>query len=149
MVQYLKMSVNLINYYLKIMSYSIPSHLSDLPIYRKALDIIMLSRCISTYLHQDLAYLKGDGSEDQYIYFSGDIVQQSSSLAPEIVNAEMERFSDKKYKHIASLERLTNLLYKNCKRLEKSESNGKDYLPMLRSELRKFRRLQHTWMMTL
>lgn len=131
------------------MSYPVPSHLSDLPIYRKAMDIIMLSRSISTYLNQDLACLKPDGSEDHYIYFSGDIVQQSSSLAPEIVNAELERFSDKKYKHIASLERLTNLLYKNCKRLEKSHSNGRDYLPILRSELRKFRRLQRTWMMNL
>ncbi|HUH29614.1 hypothetical protein [Gelidibacter sp.] len=131
------------------MSNPIPSHLPEMPLYKKAIEIIILSRSISTYLNQDLAYLKPDGSEDNDIYFSGDIVQQSSSLAPEIVNAEMERHSDKKYKHIASLERLTNLLYKNCKRLEKSQSNGKEYLPILRRELRKFRRLQHTWMMTL
>lgn len=131
------------------MYYQIPSHLSELPIYQKAMDIIILSRSISTYLNQDLSYLKPDGSEDSNIYFSGDIVQQSVSLAPEIVSAELERYSDKKHKHIASLERLTNLLYKNCKRLERSNSNGKDYLPILRSELRKFRRLQHTWMLTL
>ena len=131
------------------MYYQIPSHLSELPIYQKAMDIIILSRSISTYLNQDLSYLKPDGSEDSNIYFLGDIVQQSVSLAPEIVSAELERYSDKKHKHIASLERLTNLLYKNCKRLERSNSNGKDYLPILRSELRKFRRLQHTWMLTL
>lgn len=131
------------------MLYPIPSHLPDLPIYKKAMDIIILSRSISTYLKQDLAYLKPDGSEDSDIYFSGDIVQQSTSLAPEIVNAEMERHSDRKHKHFASLERLTNRLYKNCKRLEKSNSNGRDYLPILRRELRKFRKLQHTWMMTL
>lgn len=129
--------------------YPIPSHLSDLPIYKKAMEIIILSRSISTYLHQDLSYLKPDGSEDPDIYFSGDIVQQSTSLAPEIVNAELERYTDKKHKHIASLERLTNRLYNNCKRLERCNSNGKDYLPILRSELQKFRRLQHTWMLTL
>ena len=129
--------------------YQIPSYLSDLPIYKKALDIIILSRSISTYLNQDLSYLSADGSEDANIYFSGDIVQQSSSLAPEIVNAELQRHTDNKDKHIASLERLTNLLYNNCKRLERCNSNGKDYLPILRSELRKFRRLQHSWMMTL
>ena len=113
------------------------------------MEIIILSRSISSYLNQDLSYLKPDGSEDEHIYFSGDIVQQSTSLTPEIVNAELERYSDKKYKHIASLERLTNMLYKNCKRLEQTHSNGKEYLPILRSELKKFRRLQHTWMMTL
>lgn len=131
------------------MLYPIPSHLSDMPIYKKAMEIIILSRSISTYLNQDLSYLRPDGSEDNNIYFSGDIVQQSSSLAPEIVNAELERFSDKKHKHIASLERLTNLLYNNCKRLERCNSNGREYLPILRSELRKFKRLQHNWMLTL
>ncbi len=129
--------------------YHIPSHLSDLPIYKKAMEIIILSRSISTYLNQDLAYLRPDGSEDANIYFSGDIVQQSSSLAPEIVNAELERYSDQKHKHFASLERLTTRLYNNCRRLERCNSNGKDYLPMLRSELQKFKKLQHTWMLTL
>ena len=128
---------------------SIPSHLSDIPIYRKAMDIFILSRSISTYLNQDLCILKPDGSEDNDIYFSGDIVQQSVSLVPEIMNAERERHSDKKYIHVASLKQLTNLLYKNCYRLEKSHSNGKDFIPILRRELKKFKRLQHTWSLTL
>jgi len=125
------------------------THLYHSPIYQKAMEIITLSRSISTYLNQDLAYLKPDGKEDSNIYFSGDIVQQSTSLAPEIEKAELEKYSDKKYKHIASVKRLTNLLYKNCSRLEKSNSNGKDYLPILRNELKKFRKLQHNWSLTL
>ncbi|MDH7911224.1 hypothetical protein [Winogradskyella sp. SYSU M77433] len=131
------------------MNYNLPSHLSDLPIYRKALDIITLSRSISTYLNHDLSYLNPDGSEDNNIYFSGDIVQQSTNLAPEIINAERERYSDKKHKHLESLDRLTTRLYSNCRRLERSNSNGRDYLPILRGELRKFRKLQRNWMMTL
>ncbi|GAA4818308.1 hypothetical protein GCM10023330_28990 [Litoribaculum gwangyangense] len=101
------------------------------------------------YLTDDLSSLKPDGSEDNNIYFSGDIVQQSVSLAPEIVNAELERYSENKYKHIASLKRLTNKLYKNSYRLERSNSNGKDFLPILRSELKKFKKLQSSWMLTL
>ena len=131
------------------MNYNIPSHLSDLPIYKKAMDIIMLSRSISTYISQDLTYLNPDGSEDCHIYFTGDIVQQSTNLTPEIISAERERYSDKKHKHLESLDLLTHRLYKNCKRLERSNSNGKDYLPILRGELRKFRKLQRSWMMTL
>ena len=128
---------------------NIPSHLSHLPIYRKAMEIFILSRSISTYLNQDLSILKSDGTEDTNIYFSGDIVQQSVSLVPEIMNAERERHSDKKHTHVDSLRRLTNLLYKNSYRLEKSNSNGKDFLPILRRELKKFKRLQHTWSLTL
>ena len=134
---------------IKKMKYNLPSHLSDLPIYQKAMDIIMLSRSISTYLNQDLSYLNSDGTEDSNIYFSGDIVQQSTNLAPEIINAERERFSGKKHQHLESLDLLTHRLYNNCKRLEHSNSNGRDYLPILRSELRKFRKLQRSWMMTL
>ncbi|MGK0253061.1 MAG: hypothetical protein ACI9OE_000519 [Mariniflexile sp.] len=128
---------------------NIPSNLSDLPIYKKAIEIFALSQSISMYLNHDLSALKSDGSEDTNIYFSGDIVQQSVSLAPEILNAELERFSEKKYKHLASLRRLTNMLYKNSYRLEYSHSNGKDFLPILRSELKKFRQLQRSWMLTL
>jgi hypothetical protein len=128
---------------------NIPSNLHHSPLYQKAMEIIILSRSISSYLNQDLAYLQPNGKEDSNIYFSGDIVQQSTSLAPEIEKAELERFSDKKHKHIASVRRLTNLLYKNCSRLENSNSNGKDYLPILRNELKKFRKLQHTWSLTL
>src|SRR5690606_24335774 len=100
------------------------------------------------YLKNDLAALKEDGSEDAHIYFSGDIVQQSVSLGPEIVNAELERYSERKHKHIASLRHLTNLLYKNSYRLERSHSNGKDFLPILRAELRKFKKLQRHWLLS-
>ncbi|TCK68706.1 hypothetical protein DFQ05_0216 [Winogradskyella wandonensis] len=131
------------------MNYSIPSNLSNIPLYQKAMDIFLLSRSISTYLSDDLCVLNIDGKENNDIYFTGDIIQQSSNLAPEILNAERERFSDKKHKHIESLDRLTYRLYKNCKRLENTKSNGRDYLPILRKELKKFRKLQRHWMLTL
>lgn len=131
------------------MNYNIPSHLSELPIYQKAMDILVLSRNISTYLNQDLAYLRPDGTEDSNIYFSGDIIQQSESLAPEIQKAEAELCSVRKHKHLDSLERLTHRLHLNCNRLQHCNSNGKDYLPILQNELKKFKRLQRNWMMTL
>ncbi|MFB9057746.1 hypothetical protein ACFFU9_13445 [Mariniflexile ostreae] len=126
-----------------------PSYLSELPIYKKAIEIFTLSQSISSYISRDLSALDKNGSEDPHIYFSGDIVQQSVSLAPEIANAELQRYSDRKHKHIAALKRLTHMLYKNSYRLERSHSNGKDFLPILRSELKKFKKLQRTWLLTL
>ncbi|MHA7843972.1 MAG: hypothetical protein ACX93I_11675 [Winogradskyella sp.] len=140
---------NFVTIAIEIMNYNLPSHLSDLPVYQKAMDIIMLSRSISTYLNHDLSYLNEDGSEDNDIYFSGDIVQQSSNLAPEIISAERENCRIKKHKHLESLERLTTKLYSNCRRLERSKSNGKDYLPLLRVEIITFRKLKRHWMLTL
>ncbi len=122
---------------------------SQSAVYEKAIDIFSLARNISTYLGQDLSSLQKNGSEDPNIYFTGDIVQQSVSLGPQILKAENQPYSEEKHKYAASVLRLSNLLYKNCKRLERVNSNGKDFLPILLKELRNFRQLQHTWRLTL
>lgn len=131
------------------MTPNIPNSSPLSPIHKKALEIITLSKLISKYLVHDLAPLRINGSEDPNIYFSGDIVQQSNSLAPEIVHAESKIFSEERHQHVLSLSHLTNDLYKNCDRLEKSNSNGKEFLTLLRNEIKKFKKLQHIWMLTL
>lgn len=128
---------------------AIPNSFHQSAMYKKAMDIFAISRNISNYLVHDLAPLQSNGRENTHVYFSGDIVQQSVSLAPEILKAESQPFSEEKHKYAASVVRLTNLLYKNCERLEKINSNGKDFLPILRNELKKFRKLQRSWMLTL
>lgn len=128
---------------------NVPKHLPQSLLYQKAMDIFTLSRSISHYFVDDLSYLGKDGKENPDIYFTGDIVQQSISLAPEILKAESQPFSEDKQKYAASVTHLTNKLYRNCERLERSHSNGRDFLPVLRNELKKFRKLQRTWMLTL
>jgi hypothetical protein len=127
---------------------NLPCHMPQSPIYKKAVDIFMLSRSIADYLSDDLAMLKSDGSEDPHVYFSGDIVQQSVSLAPEILKAEQQSVREDKHKHAAYVSRLASMLYKNCERLERANSNGTEFLPLLRTELKKFRKLQRNWMLT-
>ncbi|MCW5519253.1 hypothetical protein J1N09_05345 [Aureitalea sp. L0-47] len=127
---------------------SFPNRLPHSPIYRKAQEIFTLSRHISNYLTDDLAVLREDGNEDPNIYFGGDIVQQSVSLAPQILKAESEPYAEQKHKHAASVTRLVNRIHKNCERLERANTNGKDFLPILRGEIKKFRKLQRRWMLT-
>jgi hypothetical protein len=131
------------------MAATIQGQLPQSPLYKKAQEIFVLSRSISQYFVHDLATLQNDGRENPHIYFSGDIVQQSESLVPEILKAERHKLSDAKYRHAATVAKLTNLLYKNCERLEHSTSNGKEFLGVLRNELKKFRKLQRNWMLTL
>ena len=118
-------------------------------IYKKAQEIFALSNNISQYLVHEFSALNDEGAEHEHIYFTGDIVQQSVSLAPEILKAEQQVYFEEKVKHIAIVTRLTNSLYRNCERLERTNSNGKDFLPILRKELKKFRKLQRSWMLTL
>lgn len=118
-------------------------------IYKKAQEIGMLSKYISDYLNTDLAPLSENGQENPDIYFSGDIVQHSISLSTELLKAEASSFSEKKYFHANTLDWLTYRLTQNCKRLEHCSSNGRDFLLILKKEIKKFKKLQKKWMLTL
>ena len=121
----------------------------NLAFYKKALEIGSLSKVISGYLRADLSVLKPNGHEDTNIYFSGDIIRQSDSLAPEIMKAEKELFSEQKHKHAETLKWLTNRLSINCSRLEKCNSDGREFMSILNRELQKFKKLQKNWMLTI
>ncbi|MHA7058262.1 hypothetical protein ACWGOQ_0013650 [Aquimarina sp. M1] len=121
----------------------------NIRLYKKALEILILSKSVSKYLLHDLAALEKNGTENPFIYFTGDIIKDSDSLVPEIIKAENQPFQNERLQHAISLESLTNKLYKNCQRLERSESNGRDFVRLLRKEIKKFKRLQRHWIMTL
>ncbi len=118
-------------------------------LYKKAREILTLSRSISNYLVYDMTSLQNNGTEHPHIYFTGDIIRQSDELVPKIISAESQTFQDDRIKHANSLIHITNRLYKNCERLEQSDSNGKEFLILLRKELRKFRHLQRRWLLSL
>lgn len=113
------------------------------------MEIFTLSKNISQYLVHDLSKLDKNGNEHPDIYFTGDIVQKSVSLFPEIAHAERKIYTEEKHKHAASVEHLTNSIYKNCVRLEKSVPNGKEFISLLRNELKRFRKMQRVWLLTL
>jgi hypothetical protein len=117
--------------------------------YNKALEIGSLSKKISDYLNADLAPLSETGKENPDVYFSGDIIQYSMSLSTEILKAEQTTQSEKKYYHAHTLKWLTYRLNQNCRRLEQCSSNGKDFMMILKKELKKFKKLQKQWMLSL
>ncbi|MAZ28795.1 MAG: hypothetical protein CL868_17175 [Cytophagaceae bacterium] len=121
----------------------------NIRLYNHALEILHLSRNISDCLAYDLSSLKQDGSEDHSIYFTGDIIRDSDSLAPEIKKAEMHPYQHERLRYADSVSRLSQRLYKTCERLERAESNGKDFVKLLRKEIRKFNRMHRVWTMTL
>ncbi len=119
------------------------------PLYFKALEILSMSRHMS-YLYQDyLSALKSNGQEDPQIYFTGDIIQQSISLCPEILMAEQQTYSEDKIRYAARLRKLTKKLFYTCERLEHSPIEGKEFLPLFKNELKQFKKLQHTWTLML
>jgi len=129
------------------MLYKLPS--SQSPVYQKAKDIFALARRISDYFQHDLAALRKDGNESPGIYFTGDVVQKTVRLFPEIINAEQKTSTTEKIKHATSVSHLTQQIYHSCMRLEKSLTNGKEFVEMFRKELKRFQKLQKKWRLTL
>jgi len=122
---------------------------SKSPIYNKALEILSLSRNISQYLNYEMSTLKHNGQEHPAIYLTGDIILHSNFLGDFILDAEKEVLSENRDKHLTAIEKLTYRLHKNCERLEKHSDYGKDFIRLLKYEVRRFRVLQRKWMLTL
>ncbi len=118
-------------------------------LYHKAREIMEISRHISDYLIPDLAVLKENGVEDKYVYFTGDIIRQSNSLIPNIVKAENEFFQEARTQYILAVGNLTDRLSRNCEMLENANSNGREFVKLLKKEIKKFRKLQRVWKLTL
>ena len=110
---------------------------------------MQISRRISDYLTPDMAVLNDNGAENDHIYFTGDIIRNSHSLILNINKAETEYFQDTRMQYVASVSRLTERLQKSCERLEYVNSNGREFLLILRKELKKFRKLQRNWRLTM
>ena len=111
-------------------------------LYPLALEIRKLSAHVSFYIREDLNTLDLNGIENDFIYFSGDIVQNSDSLIPEIIQAET-------LKHAEAVKKFSSKLYSNCKQLENSNSRGIEFIKLLRSELKKFHKNINNWSLTL
>lgn len=118
-------------------------------LYLKAREIMQISRQISDYLIPDLAVLNENGNEDRYVYFTGDIIRQSNSLIPNIVKAENEFFQEARTQYINTIGVLTDRLSRSCEKLENVNSNGREFVKILRKEIQKFRKLQRIWKLTL
>lgn len=117
--------------------------------YNKAIKIGSLSKMILDYLNTDLSTLKLDGTEDINIYFLGDIIRQSSFLAPYIKKINQEVFSEQRHHYANNIKLLTKKLLINCKRLENCNSDGSEFLSILKTELRRFNIIQKKWLLTI
>jgi len=120
-----------------------------LSFYNKAVKIGSISKMISDYLNTDLSTLKLDGTEDINIYFLGDIIRQSSFLAAYIKKINQEVFSEQRYHYANNIKLLTKKLLINCKRLENCNSDGSEFLSILKTELRRFNIIQKKWLLTI
>ena len=77
-------------------------------------------------------------------------MQSLFSLGPEIFKAEGQAFSEgQRHYYAHRVRRLTKLLVATCERIEHSPVQSKDFLQLLKKELKFFKKLQGPWLLTL
>ena len=113
------------------------SHISQLVIYKKSLDIFDLSRRIASYITDDkdlISMYKSGSKSDNY---ADNLVLNAYRLVPKIVEAEIQDNQILKLKQAKSLKYFIERIYQDCLMLESLKIQGKDFVQLLRKELKK------------
>ncbi|WP_047420094.1 hypothetical protein [Cellulophaga sp. Hel_I_12] len=120
-------------------------NLTTLPVYRKAMDLCFISREIVSYVtnNKDLLYLYKSNSFRDSI---ADAILTDAILIPQKI-ALAERSSCDAIRNTTLLH--INIMTKNilsyCRGLEKDGVKEREYISLLRDELKKFRKSYNIW----
>lgn len=127
--------------YLKMMFNSSEQNINQLVIYKKSIDIFKLSRHIASYVTDDKdifsMYRSGKKSDN----YADNLVMNAFRLVPKIVETETQENPSLKIKYAKSLRYFIDRIYHDCTKLESTIIQGKDFVTMLRNELKSLRKI--------
>ena len=116
-------------------------NINQLVIYKKSLDIFKLSRRVAAYITDDkdlVSMYKSGSLSDNY---ADNLVMNAYRLVPKIVETETQNTMSLKLKYAKSLQYFIERIYQDCLKLESIKIQGKDYVQLLRKELKKLRKI--------
>jgi len=117
------------------------NNLNQLIIYQKSMDIFKLSRHIASYISYDKDILSMHKSLKKADKYASNLVMDALGLVPKIAETENQKNPKLKLKYAKSLRYFIDQLYDDCKQLEHTIIQGKDFLKLLRKELKKLREI--------
>lgn len=112
-------------------------HLNQLGIYRKSMEVFHLSRRIVDYITDDKDVLSLHKSNKDVDIYADRLVMNSLSLVPKIVETENEKNASLKLKFAKSIRCSIDKLQQDCKDLEQAKIHGKEFIGILKKELKK------------
>jgi len=128
---------------------SAEQNIDHLIIYKKSLDIFKLSRRVASYITDDKdvisMYRSGNASDN----YADNLVMNAFRLVPKIVETETQENPRLKLKYAKSLRYFIDRLYHSCLQLEKTKIQGKDFVVMLRRELKLLRKIHRGYVKSL
>ena len=128
---------------------SAEQHINELIIYKKSIAIFKLSRQIASYVTDDKDVVSMYRSGCKSDNYADNLVMNAFRLVPKIVEAETQENPGAKLKYARSLRYFIDRLYQNCLQLENTKIQGKDFVIMLRRELKKLRKIHRNYVSSL
>lgn len=132
-----------------IMSISQNINLNKLIIYQKSIAIFKLSRHVASYITDDKDIMSMYRSGRKSDNYADNLVMNAFRLVPKIVETETQENPRLKLKYAKSLRYFIDRLYHSCLQLENTKIQGKDFVIMLRKELKILRKIHRRYVKSL
>lgn len=120
-------------------------NLHQIPIYRKAMDLCFMSREIASYVSLNKDLLKLYESNSLRDNIANSLLTDTILIPQKIVAAEFSTSSSERMHSISFINIMIRNINSYCRGLEKDGVKEVEYLNLLRSELRSFRKQYKKW----
>jgi hypothetical protein len=123
--------------------------LGKLVLYQKSLAIFELARRVASYItdDKDMIFMYRSGSKtDNY---ADNLVMNAYRLVPKIAEVETQNSKSLKLKLAKSLRYFIDRIYQDCITLENTKIQGKDFVQLLRDELKHLRKIHKKYVKSL
>lgn len=122
---------------------------TQLPVYKKALDIFQISRGIACSISEKRHVFEMGYSSNVNDHVAGTLVSTSLKLFPELAAIQNATNRKNLLKRAQRIRRSARLLLAKCKLIEKQGLKEKEFLRLLRKDINQFDQLFGEWLNTL
>jgi len=120
-------------------------NLGTIPVYKKALDLCNMSREIASYVSYNKDLLKLYKSNSLRDNIADSLLTDAIIIPQKIAQAEHATSNNVRIKNILLISIMTRNILSYCKGLEMDGLKEKEYLNLLRKEIKSFRVLYKVW----
>ncbi|MEK6154752.1 hypothetical protein WIW50_15900 [Flavobacteriaceae bacterium 3-367] len=120
-------------------------NLRTVPVYRKALDLCRMSREIAAYVSHNKDLLKLYQSNSHRDIIADSLITDAILIPQKIAQAEHSESLSVRMKSAKFINIMTRNILSYCNGLEKDGVKEKEYLNLLRTEIKSFRKSFKAW----
>jgi len=117
--------------------------------YQKSLAVFELARRVASYITDDKDMISMYRSGSKTDNYADNLVMNAYRLVPKIAEVEIQENPSEKIKYAQSLRYFIDRIYNDCITLENTIKQGKDFVQLLRKELKHLRKIHKKYVKSL